>query len=327
MMEFHMNDSGLTLPQRCIPVPSTISPEAQKFLSTPLHRLAAPAPPADTEAWRSYLARRDQELQAMLAPLEAYFPAKIAAGRAGAATLYEITPDAVPAHYKNCAILYFHGGAYVIGGGRSAALMALPFAAATGCKAYACDYRMPPDHPYPAAVDDAVAAYRQVLGHVKPGDLAVVGSSAGGGLAAAAVLKIRDLGLPLPAAVVLGSPEVDLTESGDTFQTNCGIDNVLGSLAEVNALYVGGHDLRDPYLSPVFGDFSKGFPPTMLLSGTRDLFLSNTVILHRALRRANIEAELHVFEAMPHGGFRGAPEDQEAMAEQVRFLQAHLAMK
>jgi len=85
-----------------------------------------------------------------------------------------------------------------------------------------------------------------------------------------------------------------------------------------------GADLRSPYLSPVFGDFSKGFCPTYLQSGTRDLLLSNTVLLHRALRRGGIEAELHVWEAMPHAGFFGAPEDAEALAEQLRFLDRHL---
>jgi acetyl esterase/lipase len=90
-------------------------------------------------------------------------------------------------------------------------------------------------------------------------------------------------------------------------------------------LYAGGHDLKDPYLSAIFGDFGKGFSPTILTSGTRDVFLSNTVRMHRALRRAGLEAELHVFEAMPHGGFFGAaPEDGELMAEQIRFIEKNL---
>jgi acetyl esterase/lipase len=144
-------------------------------------------------------------------------------------------------------------------------------------------------------------------------------------LAASLVLKIRDAGLPLPAACVLATPQADLTESGDTFETNAEIDVILRKrLSESIALYAGGHDLRDPYLSAVFGDFSKGFPPTMLLSGTRDLFLSNTVRLHRALRKAGVEADLHVWEAMPHGGFFGAPEDAEVLAEQAAFIRRRL---
>jgi len=118
----------------------------------------------------------------------------------------------------------------------------------------------------------------------------------------------------------------DLTESRDSFATNLGIDAVLRSkLTESIALYAGEHDLTDPYLSPLFGDFTPPFPPTFLQTGTRDLFLSNTVRLHRRLREAGVEADLHVFEAMPHGGFFGAPEDEDVAAEVRRFLAKHLA--
>jgi acetyl esterase/lipase len=136
------------------------------------------------------------------------------------------------------------------------------------------------------------------------------------------MLRARGEGLPMPAALALITPEVDLTESGDTFHTNLGIDNVLGRLMEVNLLYANGHDLTHPYLSPLFGDVSH-FPPTFLQAGTRDLFLSNTVRMHRKLRNAGVDAELHVFEAMPHGGFGGAPEDRELAAELRRFLDKH----
>ena len=109
----------------------------------------------------------------------------------------------------------------------------------------------------------------------------------------------------MPAALVLRTPEADLTESGDTFHANAGVDNILGSLREVNELYAAGHDLSHPYLSPLFADLS-GFPPTLLQSGTRDLYLSTTVRMHRKLLSADVPAELHVFEAMPQGGLGGA---------------------
>ena len=183
---------------------------------------------------------------------------------------------------------------------------------------------MPPDHPYPAALDDCLAVYRALLEVRAPDRIVVGGASAGGNLAAALMLRARDEGLPLPAALVLLTPEVDLTESGDSFRTNLGIDTVLvRSLADANALYAGGHDLTDPYLSPLFGDVA-GFPPTFLQTGTRDLFLSNTVRMHRKLRAAGVDAELHVFEAMPHGGFWGAPEDTEMAEEVRRFLAAQV---
>jgi acetyl esterase/lipase len=184
---------------------------------------------------------------------------------------------------------------------------------------------MPPDHPYPAALDDCLAVYRQLLRDHPPDQLVVGGTSAGGNLAAALVLRARDEGLPMPAAAVLSSPEVDLTESGDSFRTNLGVDSVLTeSLVPANLLYADGHDLNDPYLSPLFGDFTGGFPPTILSSGTRDLFLSNTVRMHRALRAAGIPAELHLMEAAPHGGFFGAsPEDAEIGREVRRFIGRH----
>ena len=122
--------------------------------------------------------------------------------------------------------------------------------------------------------------------------------SAGGNLAAALLVRSRDEGLPMPAALVLPTPMVDLTESGDTFQTLNGVDGGLRSQIAVNLLYANGHDLTDPYLSPLFADLS-GFPPTFLQSGTRDLFLSNTVRLHRKLLAAGVDTELHIFEAMP----------------------------
>jgi acetyl esterase/lipase len=186
---------------------------------------------------------------------------------------------------------------------------------------------MPPDDPYPASLDDCLSAYRGVLARHRAEQVAVGGGSAGGNLAAALILRARDEGLPLPAAALLLSPEVDLTESGDTFKTMVGIDTVGGgkSLMPVNLLYANGHDLSHPYLSPLFGDFTTGFPPTLLTSGTRDFFLSNTVRMHRALRSAGIEADLHVMEAGPHSGFMAdTPEERELDAEIRRFIGAHL---
>lgn len=187
---------------------------------------------------------------------------------------------------------------------------------------------MPPDHPYPEPLDDCVAAYQGLLGEHRPQEIVVGGGSAGGNLAAALILRTRDEGLPLPAAAVLLTPEVDLTESGDTFKTMVGVDTVGGgrSLMPVNLLYAAGHDLAHPYLSPLFGDFAHGFPPTILTSGTRDVFLSNTVRMHRALRAAGIGADLHVLEAAPHGGFMAnTPEERDLDREILAFIDARWA--
>ena len=194
-----------------------------------------------------------------------------------------------------------------------------------GVRCYGVDYRTPPEHPYPAALDDALAAYAHVLERHASGNVVIGGRSAGGNLAVAMLLRAREEGLPMPAGLVLLSPEVDLTESGDSFEVNRLVDVMLPlPLKSANLLYANGADLSHSYLSPLFGDVT-GLPPTLLQSGTRDLFLSNTVRMHRALRRAGVSAELHVFEAMPHGGFLGGtPEDLELSGELVRFVRTRL---
>lgn len=211
-----------------------------------------------------------------------------------------------------------------MGGGDVCRVLAGLMAERIHMTVWSVDYRMPPDHPFPAALDDCVAVYAQLLTIRSAEQIVVGGGSAGGNLAAALVLRARDEGLPLPAATVLVSPEVDLTESGDTFQTNLGVDTTLArSLMPANLLYAGGHDLADPHLSPLFGDVAKGFPPTFLASGTRDLFLSNTVRMHRNLRATGVPSELHLIEAAPHGGFIGAPEDLEILDDMIEFIGRH----
>ena len=321
---------GLLVPAHTVPAPSTVSPQARTFLSKRLE-LSGPRQPSDVKdkaAWRTYIDESNRWLTAQMAAGAQFFPAEILTHQLPHTPLYEVVPKTLSPEFEECAIFYVHGGAYLHGAGLAGAYMAMPLAGHARMRAFAVDYRMPPDHPFPTGLEDAVEAYREVLKRFRPEKIAVCGGSAGGGLAAALVLKARDIGLPLPGACVLATPEADLTESGDSFETNIFVDVVASQrLTDSIALYASGHDLRDPYLSPVFGDFSKGFPPTILTCGTRDLFLSNTVLMHRALRRAGIKADLHVWEAMPHGGFFGASEDQEVFDEQARFIQAQLRQK
>jgi len=319
-------EGGVQVPARTIPAPPTVSIEAQAFLSSPpAMGESYPADLNDKEAWRACLDAGNAMLSAAMAANAERFPAEIITHQVAATPVYEVIPEGAVADTADRAIFYVHGGAYVHGSGLAAAHMALPLVTKAQVRTFSVDYRMPPDHPFPAGLDDTVAAYRWLLERFDAGNIVVVGGSAGGGLAASFMLKARDLGLSLAGACVLATPEADLTESGDTFETNDTIDVVLKHrLTETIALYANGHDLRDPYLSAVFGDFSQGFPPAMLVSGTRDLFLSNTVILHRALLRAGCEAELHIWEAMPHGGFFGAPEDGEVLMAEAAFIRRKL---
>ncbi len=310
--------SELSVPARQIPVPASISPEAQAVLAMGLLSPSTEYPPiGDVEAWRAMVSAQDEVVTAMLADQAAAIPATRERREIGDAVTYVVTPDGVE---DDRVVLEFHGGALILQGGEACAAMTAVAAARVGLPTWGVDYRMPPDHPYPTPLDDCVRAYQALLEETPADRIVVAGGSAGGNLAAALVVRARDEGLPLPAAVVLATPEVDLTESGDSFSTNLGIDSILGRLMPVNELYAAGHDLAHPYLSPLFADLT-GFPPTILTTGTRDLFLSNTVRMHRALRRAGVEAELHVLEAAPHGGFLGmAPEDAEIAAEVRRFI-------
>jgi acetyl esterase/lipase len=210
-------------------------------------------------------------------------------------------------------------------GGDLCKAMAIGTAQRIQATVWSVDYRLLPDHPYPAALDDAVRVYAALLRERRPEEVVIGGPSAGGTLTAATLLRARDEGLPLPAAAVMESPAVDLTGSGDTWSTNMGLDNVVTeNYLPVFTLYAGGADLHDPYISPLFGDFTKGFPPTLLTSETRDILLSDTVRMHRTLCRAGVDAELHVWEAAGHAKFLGtAPEDREHAQVVRRFVESH----
>jgi monoterpene epsilon-lactone hydrolase len=311
---------------RFIGVPTSISQQAQQFLSMDLFGDSAdPLDPGDVDGWRAKIETSNEMLIAVLGPEVDQLGSTVASRAIDGVPVFVVVPDGVDSGTDQPIYLDIHGGALVMGGGKACEVMAQKMAAQVQMPTWSVDYRMPPDHPYPAALDDVLAVYKSLLDVQAPERIVVGGGSAGGNLAAALILRARDEGLPLPAALVLLTPEGDLTESGDSFQTNLGIDCILtASLADSIALYADGHDLHDPYLSPIFGDLSTPFPPTFLQTGTRDLFLSNTVRMHRKLRSGGVDAELHVFEAMPHGGFFGAPEDDEMTAELRRFLTRHL---
>ena len=179
----------------------------------------------------------------------------------GGGRVDEITPDGL-GDGDDRVYLDIHGGAFIYGGGELRATMATGTALRMAARVWAVDYRMPPDHPFPAALDDCLAAYRALLAERRPDRIVVGGASAGGNLAAALMLRARDEGLPLPAAVVLMTPAADLTKAGDSHQVNLGLDPLLtGSGKQTFLLYAAGADLRHPYLSPLNGEFSQGFPP------------------------------------------------------------------
>ena len=321
---------GVLLPQRFLPFPTAISMEAQAALARlvqangkPVNSIFSMPALDDHDAWMRLKAAVDAQYAAAAETKAVTSRSSVVTVEVGTTTIHVATPDA--AAEPDCAYIDLHGGALIFGGGEACRAGARAQADQHGVRCYAVDYRTPPEHPYPAALDDCLAAYRYVLECHLPENIVIGGRSAGGNLAIAMILRGRDDGLPRPAGLVLLSPELDLTESGDSFEVNQLVDVVLPkSLISINRLYANGVDLAHPYLSPLFGDLN-GLPVTFLQSGTRDLFLSNTVRLHRRLRQANVPAELHVFEAMPHGGFSGeTPEDRELSEEIARFVRARL---
>lgn len=326
------DQAGVRVPSRVVPFPKSISAEAQAFLASlvgpdgaPLNLLENPSPD-DRQGWLDAKAKAAQYMTQIFSQLGAGLGGSVETLELGGAVVHLATPEGGAPQDR--AYLDMHGGALVHGDGEPCRIGARRAAELHGVSCYAVDYRMPPEHPYPAALDDCVAVYRALLEQYAPENIIVGGGSAGGNLAAATILRARDEGLPLPAAVVLTTPELDLTESGDSFETNQLIDAMLPRrLTNANLLYAGGHDLSHPYLSPLFADFSKGFPATFVQAGTRDLFLSNAVRMHRALRRAGVPVELHIFEGMPHGGFMNAPEDKELAGEISRFVAEHWGKK
>lgn len=314
----------LRVPERYIAVPHSISPEARAVLGqaaeTPFVWPPYPAP-EDTDAWLQYIEAADANMKAMIEAMpEPGDDAAFEALQIGDAACFRVPASPDQQDGSGNILLTIHGGALIGGGGDLCRVMACRAAVRMNATVYAPDYRMPPLHPYPAALDDCLAIYREVLSQHAPHRIVVHGNSAGGNLAAALMLRAKAEGLPLPAGLILETPELDLTESGDSFQTNATIDVVLQkSLMPANLLYAGGHDLDDPYLSPLFGDFATGWPPTLLTAGTRDMFLSNAVRMHHRLRAASIPTELLVYEAMPHGGFFGTPEDRALSADLRQF--------
>jgi acetyl esterase/lipase len=314
---------------RTIPVPTSVSAAAQQFLGVGFGMAeGAPSPAVDdVDGWRALIEASNAGVAAMFDMRTAGKNTTIEPSSVDGVPLFVLTPDGLgdgAEDILDATYLEIHGGAFTMGSGEACRAMTKLTAEQVQMKTWGVDYRTPPDHRYPAALDDCITVYRRLLEVEPPERIVVGGQSAGGNLAAALMLRARDEGLPQPAALVLLTPEVDLTESGDSFATMLGLDPVLtSSLADSIALYAGDHDLTDPYLSPLFGEFT-GFPPTLLQAGTRDLFLSNAVRVHRAMRDAGVDAELHVFEAMPHGGFFGAPEDDDLAREVHRFVRAHL---
>jgi epsilon-lactone hydrolase len=225
-------------------------------------------------------------------------------------------------------VLYFHGGAYAIG---TAALLQ-DFTWRIGAAARACvlyfDYRLAPEHPFPAALDDAVAVYRSLLNEFDPRRIAFLGDSAGGGLLLGTLYKLRDEGLALPAAAVAISPWTDLALTGPSLKLNASADPML-NVARLPALasgYLGGAHPRNHYASPLYGD-PCGLPPILTQVGSDEILRDDAIRMAERLRAAACEVEIEVWPRMPHAWHlfaRILPEGRQAIERIGTFLQQRL---
>ena len=317
-------------PAHVDPVPTAeVSPQARVLIAGayPPHFNADPKNAAE---WKELIERRAAIGIAAVPVLEQKLGVTHEAKVMGGVKVFIVTPKTIPEQNRNRLLVHVHGGGYVFAPREAALPEAILLAGFGGFRVISVDYRMPPDFPYPAAMDDAMAVWKEAVKMADPRNMAIFGTSTGGGMTLAMVLRARDEGLPLPAAIAPGTPWSDLTKTGDTYETNEWVDNVLvtwdGWLGRAAKLYANGHDLKDPQLSPIYGDF-HGFPPTILTSGTRDLFLSNTVRTHRKLRQAGVVADLNVYEGQSHGQYGAdvnAPETKEAFTDIAVFFDKYL---
>jgi monoterpene epsilon-lactone hydrolase len=304
---------------RVVPVPYTVSAEARRSLA----RKVVDPPVGETLA-----AKRKRTDAYHHTDAEAYlalYPSHIEEGSIGNVPVRVITPAAgVPEDRQDCVLINLHGGGFTTDSG--SLTESIPIAALARLKVIAVLYRLAPEHPFPAAVDDAVAVYRELLKSHRSNHIIVYGASAGAILTGEMAVKLKMLKLPMPAALGIFSTTGDFTATGDT-QAIYTVTGVAGRLAPPDpsrqflADYVGSTDPRNPVLSPVYADL-KGMPPALFLSSTRDMLLSSTTVLHRAFLRAGVDSQLVVFEALNHGFWyeAGLPETKEASEMIAHFF-------
>jgi epsilon-lactone hydrolase len=317
-----------TIPARTLPVPTTVSPEMQKHIAEAWDGSTATVTRTAKE-WKAEQKKENapeaKEAEVLKEQLHVTVKEETIAG----VHVYRVIPDNISEQNRHRLLVHVHGGSYVFFGGMAATGEAILMAHYAQTEVISVDYRMPPDFPFPAAIDDTVAVWKEVIKSHTPRNVALFGTSTGGGMTLATVIRLKDLGLPLPGALMAGTPWSDLTKAGDSYFANEFVDNVLGSyngeLEAAAKLYAGTHDLKEPLISPIYGDLS-GFPPTVLLSGTRDLFLSNTVRAHQKLLQSGVHADLLVFEGQSHADYlhHDSPECAIALREVAQFFDRNL---
>ena len=252
-------------------------------------------------------------------------PATYKRVNAGGVTAEWVTAEGVP---ESRVVLYLHGGGYIIGSTRTHRPLMAELSRASGARVLGLDYRLAPEHPFPAPIEDAVAAYRWLLneGH-DPARIAVAGDSAGGGLAVAALVQIRYVGLPMPGAAVCISPWVDMEGLGESMESRADADPMVGKegLLLSAKTYLGGSDPRAPLAAPLYADL-RGLPPTLIQVGDAEVLLDDSTRLAGIAREAGVHVEMDVWDDMIHVWHLFAPilpEGRQALSQAGEFIKKH----
>jgi monoterpene epsilon-lactone hydrolase len=314
---------GTAYVTRIVPVPTTISPEAQKVLSRVESDVAFPQTleqrRTGTDKWQAAAGEASKKI----------YPVNIASDTIAGVPVRVVMPLTISPDKRDCVLINLHGGGFNSDSG--SLTESIPIANLTGTKVIAVLYRLAPEHPFPAGLEDALAVYKQLLKTYKPNHIGIYGTSAGAILTAEVTVKLKQLNLPLPGATGIFSGLGDFSQVGDSialFALN-GFSGHLDPPASgprSSEYFSASTDPRDPVLSPLYADLT-GFPPTLFITSGRDLLLSGTTILHRAYLRAGVDAQLVVFEALPHAFWNNPalPESKEADQLMANFLDRHLA--
>jgi acetyl esterase/lipase len=303
---------------RVVPMPATVSPEAQQWLKEIEHEGPQSKDLAEirsgTDAWRKHDSAEALRL----------YPVKVEEKTIAGVRTDIITPLDAPDSNQHRVLINLHGGGFISDSG--SLIEGIPIANLARIKVVSVYYRLAPENPFPAAVDDVITVYKELLKTYQPRSIGIFGTSAGAILTGEVAVKLKQSGLPLPAALGIFSTLADFSRPSDSQQIFA-LNGFSGNLAPQTSdrphdeQYVGKTDPKHPVLSPLFADL-HGFPPCLLVTSTRDLLLSNTSIFHRALLHAGVNSQLVVFEALPHAFWYHfqLPETKEALRIMATFF-------
>ena len=291
----YIDENGTAHITRVIPIPDDLSPEARAAVA----RSGPDQGPPESLATRR--ANQDAGQVRGRAAWSAICPVKIEESTIAGVPVHIVTPASPSPANADKVLINLHGGGFNADSGSYSE--SIPIASYTGIKVIAVLYRLAPEHPFPASIDDAVAVYRELLKTYKPSRIAIYGTSAGASVTSGTAVRLKQLGLPEPAALGIFSTPSNFASMGDTWSMYT-LSGLRGHLDPPDggvhdAYYAGNTNPKDPVLSPVYADL-HGMPPALFVTATRDALLSSTANLHRAYLRAGVDARLVVFDGLWH---------------------------